>query len=242
MTHSTALPHFPPTRWSLIQRLEGPEAEAERAIGELCETYWRPLYCFARQRGKSSADAQDATQGFLMHALKQNLFGRAQADRGKLRTFLLHAFKHWMLNEQAKERSIVNGGGYQFVSRDEPVMAERCFAELSENETPETLFDRVWALMLLDRVLQRLEKKWQAEGKGEWFETLRPFLDGGRNGDESYEEAGLRLKVPGDRVRVAAFRLRRSYREELIREVRETVSPAEEEEELNTLIQAVSRR
>lgn len=243
MFPQTTIPRFSPTRWSLLGRLKGPEPEARKAIEELCTIYWRPLYCYARQRRHSQADAKDATQGFLMHALKHNLFGRADQDRGKLRSLLLTAFSQWMLNERARDKSIVHGGEYEFVSPDALTVAEWYYAELSDKKTPEDVFVRSWALTLLDRVLERLQEKWNGDGKAEWFATLKPFLSGGRSGDETYAEAGRRLNVSAERVRVAAHRLRRSYREELLREIRQTVEsddPAELEEELNFLIRAVS--
>lgn len=245
LTHppSTDLvPRFPRTRWSLIERLRGTEPEAKAALEELCAGYWRPLYCYVRQRGHAAEEAKDLTQDFLLNALRREVFQRADRERGRLRTFLLHACGQWLLNERAKARAVVNGGACEFLSRDEPALAERCYAACCENETPESLYDRVWALQLLERVLGRLEKKWADEGKQEWFEVLRPFLDGGRNGEESYQEAGARLHLSGDLVRAAAFRLRRSYRKELLAEIRQTTPPEEEEEEINWLIRAVARK
>jgi RNA polymerase sigma-70 factor (ECF subfamily) len=236
------VPRFPPTRWSLIERLRGSGPEAEAALEELCAGYWRPLYCFIRQRGYAEAEAKDLTQDFLLNALRREVFQRAERERGRLRTFLLHACRHWLLNEQEKARAVVNGGACQFISRDEPALAERCYAACCEDETPESLYDRVWALQLLERVLSRLEKKWTDEGRREWFEVLRPFLDGGRNGEESYREAGARLQVSSELVRAAAFRLRRSYRKELLEEIRRTAPPEEEEEEVRWLIRAVARK
>ena len=239
----TTHPQFPATRWSLIERLRGPEAQARKAIGELCEIYWRPLYCFARQRGYSSADAQDITQGFLMDALRRNLFGRADRERGRLRSLLLTAFSQFFQNEAEKAAAIVRGGKFHHVSTDAATVQEQYLAEFIEGETPEKSFYRSWARTLLDRVMLRLAETWQAAGKGEWFEMLKPFLSGGRDGVETYEAAGRRLNVPADRVRLAAFRLRRSYREELLREIKETVAsddPAVLEDELNFLFRSLA--
>jgi DNA-directed RNA polymerase specialized sigma24 family protein len=243
MHPSTSFPKFPDTRWTLIARLCGPESEARKAIGELCELYWRPLYCFARQRGFPPEDAKDVTQDFLMSALRRNLFGRAERERGRLRTLLLHAFNQFFLTKAERDGAEFRGGKVQHVSMDAPTVQEQYLAEYIEGETPERSFHRSWAHTLLDRVLLRLEENWRVAGKTEWFETLKPFLSGGRDGEESYEAAGRRLNATAGSVRLAAFRLRRNYRDELLREIRETVAsddPAELDDELNFLFHSLA--
>lgn len=242
MPPSTSPPRFEPTKWTLIARLAGPEAAAREALNELCRVYWHPLYCFARQSGLSHEDAQDDTQEFLANAVDSNLFGRADHNRGHLRTLLLTAFRQFLLNEAAYRRAKKRGGGAQVLSLDSTTARDSSNPALVTGETPEDVYVRAWARAVLNRVMLRLEEKWTNDGKAEWFACLKPFLSGARGGEETYEEAGQRLGTSPGRVRLSAFRLRRSYREELLREIRETVAsddPLVLEDELNFLIRAV---
>jgi RNA polymerase sigma-70 factor (ECF subfamily) len=156
---------------------------------------------------------------------------------------LLTAFRQFLINESERLGALKRGGGVENVSIDTPTGQRLADAAMVEDESPESAFERAWARTVLSRVIAALEVDWKEHGKADWFAALEPFLSGGRDAGESYADAGARLGVSADRVRLAAFRLRRQYREQLLREIAETIEsdePAVIEDELNYLMRAVS--
>jgi len=212
---------FAPTRWSLVLRTRSPDAgAAAQALEELCAAYWYPLYAWARREGLAPADAEDAVQGFFAAVLRQRLFDRADAERGRLRTFLLTVFRRHLRDEQAKAGAERRGGG-RVVSFDAAEAEEWFREEPATAETPEHYFDRQWALTLLDRALGRVEAAYARRGKEAEFTALRPFLTtSGAQAD--YEAAGRAVGLGGGTFKVALHRLRERFREALRQEVRET--------------------
>jgi RNA polymerase sigma-70 factor (ECF subfamily) len=203
------------------------------ALEELCAAYWYPLYGFARGRGFGHEDSRDLVQGFFAHLLAKEALAVADPERGRFRSFLLTSFRNFLENERARANAAKRGGGHTRVPlADAP---DGGGWEPSHDATPERRFDRDWAVALLRRVLDALEGEYAARGRLEVFRTLRPRLSGGE--PEPGADAGL---SPGAR-RVALHRLRRRYREELRREVRDTLgSENDVEDEIRALFAALS--
>ncbi len=231
-------PAMPISRWSLVLRSGGDDAVATRALGELMSLYWEPLYFYARRRGWSVEDAEDAVQGFYGELIRREAVQRADQARGRLRTFFLSAFENHLADKWRTGQAQKRGGGVELLSLD-VAMAEGHFAaEPADTLTPERLFDRRWISTLLERVLAALRAEYVAAEKGALFEVLQSALtrDGGHFG---YAEAGVPLGLSEIAVRKAVFRLRTKYRESLKQEIADTLSdPADVENELLSLMAA----
>jgi RNA polymerase sigma-70 factor (ECF subfamily) len=227
------MPSFPTTRWTLILHAGQTDSAARTALAELCQAYWYPLYAFVRRRGHAADDAQDLTQAFFAHVLEHEAIGRATADKGRFRTFLLAALKNYLANEWDKARAQKRGGGETIISLDHAAAEERYRHEPSHDLTPERLFERRWALTLLDQVLAKLQQEYHADGKAELFEALKPALVGG---GDSYALLAARLGRSEGAMKVAAHRLRQSYRALIRREIAETVADGDLEDEVLHLL------
>ena len=231
---------FASTRWSLViaaGRRSSPEAAG--ALESLCRTYWFPLYAYVRRRVPDRHEAQDLTQEFFSRLLELNHFAVADPERGRFRAFLLTALKHFLTNEWEKSRALKRGGGRAPLSLDFDSGESRLSLEPANDQTPERLFDRQWAITLLDQVLIRLQTERDAAGKGRQFETLKQFLTGGRE-EASYANVAAELGMSAGAVKVAAHRLRQRYRELLRAEVAQTVAaPEEVDDEIRRLFEAL---
>jgi len=229
---------FQTTHWTLVLRARqfDPTETARRALSNFCKAYWPPLYAFLRHRGHPSAEAQDLVQGFFAHLFEHNTLSRADQDKGRLRTFLLGSLRNFLLNEYDRAHALKRGGGHQIVSIDEHLPE----AEASMMDTAHLgdsgSYDLVWASNIVKRAWQHLQDTFEAEGKAEWLEVLRPFVAGGERIPLNQEEAAGKLGVPIATLRTWLSRLRHRYRERLRMEVASTISdPAEVEEELHYL-------
>lgn len=212
--------------------------QADAALEELCRTYWYPLYAFVRRRGCSKEDAEDLVQGFFGRFLEGNDLAGLDRERGKFRAFLLAALKHFLANEWDKSQRLKRGGGATVLSLDWQEADTRYQIEPVDNLTPDKLFDRAWAVTLLEQVILRLHDECSAAGKVEQFECLRPFLTLD-NGAASCAEAAVTLQMTETAVRVAVHRLRRRYRELLRDEIAQTLAePQQLDEELRALFAA----
>lgn len=211
---------------------------------EICRSYWWPLYAFARRAGMNCEDAQDAVQGFFAALIQREAIGRADPDRGRLRTFLLASFKNHMADDYDRRTAWRRGGRAQTVSIDEMTAEERYANEPQESATPERLFERQWALLLLQRALDTLAAERAAAGRAREMEVLRPFLDAsGLSGDAAYEEAAAALGMSLANTRVAVHRLRHRYRRVLMETVAATLEnedPAAVEDEMRALLAALA--
>ena len=229
---------MPVSRWSLVVRAGGDNAAATRALGELMSLYWEPLYFYARRRGWSVEDSEDAVQGFYGELIRREGFRQVEQARGRLRTFFLSAFENHLNEQWRAGQAQKRGGGVALLSLD-VAMAEGHFAaEPADTLTPERLFDRRWISTLLDRVLAALRAEYAAEEKGALFEVLQAALarDSAQFG---YAEAGVPLGLSANAVKKAVFRLRTKYRERLKQEIADTLSdPADVESELLSLMAA----
>jgi RNA polymerase sigma-70 factor (ECF subfamily) len=216
---------FNTTHWSVVLAARGESADARAALERLCSVYWYPLYAFVRRQGHSPEDAEDLIQGFFARLLQRKDLETVQRERGRFRSYLLASLKHFTLNEQFRARAEKRGGGQSLISLDE-VEAEKKFAqEPVDKSTPEKLFERRWALALLDRVLERLRQEYEATGRLRLFDTLRCFLSD-EPAEQSQAEIGAQLGLSTGAVKQAVRRLRQRYRELLHEEVANTVATA----------------
>jgi RNA polymerase sigma-70 factor (ECF subfamily) len=232
---------FATTHWSVVLATadrESPQAAA--ALEQLCTSYWYPLYAYVRRRGNSPEDAQDLTQQFFAHFLRSNNFCLADPSRGRFRTFLLHSLEHFLVNEWKRSQRLKRGGGALMLALDAAKGEERYALEPAETMTPERLYERRWAMTLLEEVLASLEKEYIEAGNQHVYKELSGLLWGRDNGI-SYAQIGARLGMNDGAVRGAMHRLRERYRERLRLAVAQTVAePGEVEQELRYLIGVVS--
>lgn len=213
--------------------------EAKEALSSLCQDYWRPLFRFARRAGKSPEEAQDLTQGFLGDLIESNSFARADRERGRFRTFLLAAFVHYMANEQRHQQAQKRGGGHILLPL-EPEPDGEPWPDLVDPLTPELHYERSWAYTLLDRVLDRLQRDYEAVGRGPLFAALQPYLSGVEGGP-GHAQLGSGLGMTEGAVSTALHRMRRRYGELLRAEIAETVGDeAEAEDELRHLLRVIA--
>jgi RNA polymerase sigma-70 factor (ECF subfamily) len=213
--------------------------QSAEALETLCETYWYPLYAYLRHSGCSADEARDLTQEFFAHLLEKKSLAVADRERGRFRSFLLSSLKHFRANERDRARAQKRGGGRTTLSIDLQDAESRYQNEPAHDLTPEKVFERRWALALLDRVLARLREEFAQAGKTKLFDRLKVFLSGEKSA-KSQRESADQLGMTEGAVKVAVHRLRRRYRELLRSEIAETVAtPDEVEDELRQLLAAL---
>lgn len=228
---SKPAPVFATTRWSVVLAAgHGDSASARDALADLCQTYWYPLYAYARRRGHSPHDAQDLTQEFFARLLEGNWLARADRERGRFRSFLLSAMKHFLTNEWNRAHAQKRGGRKPILSLNDDSAEQRYRLEPVDTVTPEVLFERGWAMALLEDVLARLEREYDREGKRDLLEAMRPALTVDR-ARICYHELAEKLGMTETAVRVAVHRLRQRYRRLIRAEVASTVADPEEVQE-----------
>ena len=237
-TNDSAKPcdYFATTHWSIVltaQRSDTTRAQA--ALSKLCQTYWYPLYAFVRRQGHGPEDAQDLTQDFFARLLAKNYLAEVVREKGKFRSFLLAALKHFLANEWDRTQAAKRGGGQVFISLNDAEAESRYRLEPADEMSADRIFERRWAMTLLEQVLSRLRREHIQAGKVELYEQLKACLPGARD-SAPYAELAARLKMTEGAIKVAVHRLRQRYRELLRDEIAQTVSgPAEVEEELRHL-------
>lgn len=214
--------------------------QAARALEELCRTYWFPLYAYVRRRGYTKEDAEDLTQAFFARLLEKNPLADLDSDKGKFRAFLLASLKHFLANERDKAHTQKRGGGNANLSLDWQT-ADTQFQVTATNEpSPDKAFDREWALALLAKVIERLQKECAADGKAKLFEQLKVFLMAGK-ADSAQREIAAVMGMEEGAVRVAVHRLRKRYRQLLRDEIANTLADAAMvDEEMRALFGAFS--
>jgi RNA polymerase sigma-70 factor (ECF subfamily) len=232
---------FVTTHWSVVLTAgRADTARAQDALARLCQTYWHPLYAYVRRLGHSPCDAQDLTQEFFARLLAKNFLAGADESRGRFRSYLLTSLKHFLANEWDKARAQKRGGGLVPIQIDPAAAETGCHFEPADPTTAEKIFERRWALTLLERVLQRLRRQYVASGRENLFEQLKPTLTEASH-TVRYADIAARLGTSEGAVKVAVHRLRHQYREVLRAEIAETVSaPEEVEDELRNLFAALS--
>ena len=227
---------FVTTHWSAVLRAgQDDSTSCREALNELCQTYWYPLYCFIRRQGHTPHEAEDLTQGFFARLLEKNIVGDAREERGKFRSFLLTALKAFLANEWDRQHAQKRGGFQTSIEIDQAMAEARLDAELKQELTPEWLFERQWALMMLERTIAQLREEYIDTGRAKLFEHLSAGVAQDPSA-VSYAEIARELGLTEASVKQASYRLRARYREILRNEIAKTVSSPEEiEEELRCL-------
>ena len=238
---ASSSPHwFVTTHWSVVQAAGLPDStRALAAMESLCQAYWYPLYAYVRRSGKSPQDAEDLVQSFFAQCLSKNYLLAADQTKGRFRSFLLMALKRFLANEWDKARATKRGGGHQPIALDSLSAEQRYAVEPADLQSADKLYERRWALTLLEKVLGRLESEQTEAGNSTLFKELKPFLTGSASG--SYASLADRISMSEGAVKVAIHRLRQRYRAILEDEIAETVSSAEEVQEERRYLLSVLR-
>lgn len=230
---------FHTTQWSLIAALPGRTGEPEggrarEALEHLCNAYWRPLYAFARYNGYAAEDAQDVTQAFLAKIIETGGLGGADPDRGRFRSYLLGAMKHFMANERSRDRARKRGDGVRFVAGDIAEVESRIATHADATTDADRAFDRDWAHETTGAALRQLGAEWAERGRADQFEILRPVLTGE---GPARSELAARLGMAENAVAVAIHRIRHRYAA-LVREAvaRTVADEADVEAEMRYLV------
>jgi RNA polymerase sigma-70 factor (ECF subfamily) len=233
---------FTTTHWSVVLAAGVQTSlDAEAALEKLCRTYWYPLYAYIRSQGHSSHDSQDLTQGFFARLLDKNYLASVAPEKGKFRSFLLASLRHYLSNERERAQTIKRGGKQSFVSLDEEVAEGRYKLEPATNLTPAMIFERRWAMAVLEQALRKLRDEFVSTGREAQFNRLKPFLEG-NVGRGDYQVAATDLNVTPGAVAMAVQRLRQRYRELVRNEVAQTVAdPAEVEPEMRHLLAVLAQ-
>lgn len=229
---------FSTTQWSLIREAQDSQnPHSKEALQSLCSAYWHPVYFFIRRRGYTAEEAEDLTQGFFAELLEKNFLGQADRERGRFRTFLLAAVKHYLANEWDRARAQKRGGGYQTLSFDFE-SAERTFQPATDL-TPDKIYIERWATNLLSRVLTRLQDEMEEQGRPERFGRLKVFLTG-KEPHAPYREVANDLGISEGAVKIAVYRMRRRFGQLLREEIRNTVvDDGQVDEEIRFLFAAL---
>jgi RNA polymerase sigma factor (sigma-70 family) len=228
--------NFMTTRWTRVHKAcQDDSPSGMEALSGLCQDYWYPLYAFARRQGHSREDSQDLTQGFFARLFEKDYLKRADAVRGRFRTFLLSSFTHFLINDWEKNKAEIRGGRCAHVSWDELAAEERYGQEPFHDLSPEKLYDQRWALILIEKAMAALRREHELAGEQAIFEALQGYLTGPQ-GLESYQEVAARLNLTEDAVKMRVHRLKRRFGMLLRGQIADTVSEEKEiEEEMRQL-------
>ncbi len=229
---------FATTRWSLVIAANSDDAHAGTALSDLCQAYWAPLYEYARRKGHDAEQAADLTQAFFAELLDKQFLRSADQKQGRFRTFLLTAFQRFLFNEFDKARALKRGGGQTIISLDAAQCESHLNMQTANRTTPEQVFERRWALTLLDRVLNQLQQEMTARGRTDVFECCRHALL--EESTKSCAAIAVSLGMTESAVKVAIHRMRKRYRELLLQEVTHTLAnPDDLMDEIRALLSAV---
>ena len=232
--------HFVTTHWSAVVTAgQADDPAAQAALEGLCQVYWFPLYAYVRRKGYGVADAQDLTQEFFRRFLERHSFGTADRQKGKVRSFLLASLEHFLAKEWTRANRLKRGGGRTIIAWDACDPEERYRIEPADDWTAERMYDRRWALTVLEQAMLALATEYAAAGRESLFEALKPVISGGDD-DVSYPDLATRLQMSPGAVRVAVHRLRQRYGEAVRMKVAELVQrPEDVEGELRHLFAAL---
>ena len=230
---------FTTTHWSVVLTAQGESPAAHEALEKLCRMYWRPIYSFLRRQGIGSAEAEDITQGFFAQLLERGSFGAVRKEKGRLRSFLLASLKYFLADEQRRAMAIKRGKGQRLIPLEELHADERTDMEPADPMTAEMIYERRWALTVLERVVNRLKDEYRAAGNAALFDSLKQLLPD-EPGAPSQAEIAARLGMTENAIRQAFYRFRQRYQSLLRDEIANTVAtPGDIEDELRHLIAVV---
>jgi len=233
---------FQTTHWSVVRHAVRPDdAAAQQALSSLCEAYWYPLYAYFRHCGRNTQDAEDLTQGFFARLLANETLASADPEKGKLRTFLLACARNFLADEH--DRATAQKRGESLLVSFDTLRAEELYSgEAQDLLTPDRLFQRRWALAVLEQSLASLGEEFERRGQSAIFRALRPFLGFGTEPEYGYDEVSARLGVPIGTLKNQVFRLRGRWRQLLFEQVGRTLenpTPEEIKAELSELLGCV---
>jgi RNA polymerase sigma factor (sigma-70 family) len=238
----TRLKWFETTQWSIVRNACASDGSRSRlALEQLCEKYWLPVYSYVRRKGYKVEDCQDLTQEFFARLVADNRIAKADQQKGRFRSFLLTSLNYFLSDEWDKSRALKRGGGIRNLSLHFDTGEALYELEPVENMTPEQIYERRWALTLLETVLNRLRSEYDSGGKADLFQALTPCLVGERV-NQPYSELASTLGSTESAVKSTVYRLRRRYRELLRTEIGNTVTcPEEVDDELRYLFSVLAR-
>jgi RNA polymerase sigma-70 factor (ECF subfamily) len=230
---------FTTTRWSLVLSAQDESPAAYEALEKLCRIYWRPIYSFAQRQGFGPEEAKDITQGFFAQLLERKSFSAVRKEKGRLRSFLLGALKYFLADEHRRASAIKRGKGQRLIPLEELRTYEGIEMEPSDPLTAEIIYERRWALTVLEHVLNRLKDEYRAAGKAGLFDSLKQLLPD-EPGAPSQAEVAAQCGMTENAVRQAFYRFRQRYQSLLREEIAHTVAtPGDIEDELRHLIAVV---
>ena len=227
---------FTTTHWGVVLEAQGESPAAQEALEKLCRTYWRPIYGFVRRQGVGPEEAEDLTQGFFALLLERRDLDAVRKEKGRLRSYLLTSLKHFLASEQRRAMAIKRGKGQRLIPLEELRADERIEMEPADPVTAEMIYERRWALTVLERVLSRLKEEYLAAHNAALFDALKELLPD-EPGSPSQAEIAARLGMTENAVRQAFYRFRQRYQSLLREEIANTVAtPGDIEDELHHLI------
>ena len=227
---------FKTTHWSVVLEAQGESPAAAEALEKLCRTYWRPIFAFLRRQGIPLMEAEDLAQGFFAQLLERRSLDAVRKEKGRLRSYLLGALKYFLTDEQRRAMAIKRGKGQRLISLDELRAEEQIELEPADRVTAEMIYERRWALTVLERVLSRLKDEFLAADNTALFGSLKELLPD-EPGSPSQAEIAARLGMSENAVRQAFYRFRQRYQAILREEIAHTVAtPGDIEDELRHLI------
>ena len=231
---------FATTRWSIVLAAgDRGSPTRQEALSSLCQTYWYPLYAFARRTGLRAEAAQDLTQDFFAHLLEKETLRQVDPEKGRFRSFLLSCFRNYQTDQQRRARALKRGGGKLLVHIELETAEGLYVREPSHDQTPEKAFERHWAMTLLQRAVDRLEEEHTGPRKERLFATLKHYLPGGQS-PVPYAQAARELEMNEVTIKVAIHRLRQRFRVVLLEEISHTVEGEDQvEDEVRHLLSAL---
>jgi RNA polymerase sigma factor (sigma-70 family) len=230
---------FATTHWSVVLEAQGESPGAHEALEKLCRAYWRPIYGFVRRQGVGLEEAEDITQGFFAQLLERRSLDAVRKEKGRLRSYLLGAVKYFLADEQRRAMAIKRGSGLRPIPLEDLRANERIEMEPADPATAETIYERRWALTVLEHVLSRLKDEYRAAGNVALFDSLKQLLPD-EPGSPSQAEIAAHLGMTENAVRQAFYRFRQRYQSLLREEIAHTVAtPGDIEDELRHLIAVV---
>ena len=231
---------FTTTHWSVVVEAQGSTPAAQAALEKLCQTYWRPIYGFVRREGTDPEEAKDLTQGFFALLLERRGLKTARQEKGRLRSYLLTSLKNFLINEHQRAMAIKRGQGQPLISLDQLRDRERLDFEPVDTSTADQIYERRWALALLEQIVTRLGDEYRLAGNVILFERLRVLLID-EPGRPSQAQIAAELDMTENAVKQALHRLRERYRQLLREEIAHTVmAPGDIEDELRHLVAVLS--
>ncbi len=235
-------PEFQTTHWSVVasSRREQDSELRRESLGKLYQSYWYPLFAYLRRKGKTPDDAADLVQGFFAELIDKDFLNTVEPDKGRFRWFLKSAIHRFASKERDKSNALKRGGGRQLFSLDLSSAEQRYQMEPIDGWTAERLYERRWALQVLEHALQKLRDTYRESDSLSLYEALQPTLTGHRFSQQEYEQIGGRLEMSAGSVKVAAYRMRERYRDALVAITQQTLTDSGSvDDELDQLLNAL---